>query len=74
LGKANFTGPNKVQVNGKELQFKKACIATGGRPFVPDYPGSKEIRYFTSDNIFNLTVQPKQMLIVGSGPIGSELG
>jgi len=32
LGNAKFTGPNTVEVNGKELSFQKACIATGGRP------------------------------------------
>lgn len=30
--------------------------------------------YFTSENIFNLTEQPKKMLVVGAGPIGCELG
>lgn len=41
---------------------------------MPDYPGIKDIKYYTSDNIFNLQILPKKMLIVGSGPIGSELG
>lgn len=35
LGHANFTGLNTVKVNGKILDFRKACIATGGRPTMP---------------------------------------
>lgn len=41
---------------------------------MPDLPGVKDMRYFTSENVFNMTKQPKKMLIVGSGPIGCELG
>ena len=74
LGHAHFTSPNSVEVNGKTLKFLKACIATGGRPHVPDIKGLKDIKYYTSDNIFNLEEQPKSMLIVGSGPMGVELG
>jgi pyruvate/2-oxoglutarate dehydrogenase complex dihydrolipoamide dehydrogenase (E3) component len=32
------------------------------------------VRYYTAENIFNLTKLPKKMFIVGTGPIGSELG
>ena len=35
MGNAKFTAKNKVEVNGKELTFNKACIATGGRPNIP---------------------------------------
>lgn len=35
LGHATFTGLNTVLVNGKTLEFTKACIATGGRPAIP---------------------------------------
>ncbi len=75
LGHAEFSGLNSVKVNGKELNFKKACIATGGRPLVPNIEGLDEkIPYYTSDTIFNLTIQPKRLLIIGAGPIGAELG
>lgn len=74
LGHAQFTGNNTVVVNGQELRFKKACIATGGRPYVPEIEGLSEVKYCTSDSIFNLTKLPKTMLIIGSGPIGCELG
>lgn len=74
LGHGKFKNKNTVLVNGQELTFSKACIATGGRPLVPDYPGVDKIKFYNSDNIWNLTEFPKKMLVVGSGPIGSELG
>ena len=74
MGNAKFTGRNTVEVNGKTLTFSKACIATGGRPNIPEFEGVKQVPYHTSDNIFNLTAQPKNLVIVGAGPIGAELG
>jgi pyruvate/2-oxoglutarate dehydrogenase complex dihydrolipoamide dehydrogenase (E3) component len=41
---------------------------------VPDYKGISDISYYTSDNIFNLQIQPEKMLIIGAGPVGCELG
>jgi len=74
LGNAEFTGKDTIRVNGKDLKFAKACVATGARPFVPPIPGLDSVPYFTSESIFNLTEKPESLLIVGSGPIGSELG
>ena len=74
MGAGKFTGPNTIEVNGKQLTFSKACIATGGRPRVPDLEGIQSVPFLTSDNVFNLTTQPKNMVIVGAGPIGTELG
>lgn len=74
LGQARFKDKNTVVVNGKELTFLKCCIATGGRPYVPNIPGLDKVKFYNSDNIWNLTELPKKLLVVGSGPIGSELG
>ena len=74
LGEAKFTSKSGIEVNGKELSWAKAVVATGGRPFIPDIPGIHDIPYFTSENIFNLTDAPSSLLIVGAGPIGCELG
>lgn len=74
LGEAQFKNPNTITVNGKDIKFLKACICTGGRPKVPDIAGLNEVPFYTSENIFNLTKQPKSLLVVGGGPIGCELG
>ena len=74
LGNAKFVGKHQVEVNGQVLTFRKCTIATGGRPHVPAIPGLDTVPYHTSDTIWNLTRQPRTLLVLGSGPIGCELG
>jgi pyruvate/2-oxoglutarate dehydrogenase complex dihydrolipoamide dehydrogenase (E3) component len=74
LGNAQFINQEEIDINGKSIQFSKCCIATGGHPFIPDVEGLKEFPYLTSENVFNITEKPKTLVIIGSGPIGCELG
>ncbi|MBK6867737.1 MAG: glutathione-disulfide reductase [Burkholderiales bacterium] len=46
-------------------------IATGGRPFVPEFPGSELA--VTSDDMFDLPAFPRRLLVVGGGYIGCEM-
>ncbi|MER7273310.1 FAD-dependent oxidoreductase [Dactylosporangium sp. NPDC000244] len=39
LGRARFTAPNAVEVEGRTLRFRKAVIATGSEPVVPPIEG-----------------------------------
>ena len=72
-GRATFTSPNTVSVNGKTLQFKKAIIATGGRASVPLIKGLKEAPYTTNAELFNLTKLPNHLVIIGSGVVALEM-
>lgn len=73
FGTAKFTGKNTIEVGGQTLEFKKAVIATGSRPFVLPIKGLEESGYLTNENIWELTEQPENMVVVGGGPIGAEL-
>ncbi len=73
FGEARFTGPCSVEVAGQTLRFKKALIATGARPLTPPIPGLAEAGYLTNENVFNLTVCPRRLLVIGGGPLGCEL-
>lgn len=73
-GNAVFTSPNSISVNGQDISFRKAIIATGASPSVPPIPGLAESTYLTSDNIWELTELPKRLVVLGAGSIGSELG
>jgi pyruvate/2-oxoglutarate dehydrogenase complex dihydrolipoamide dehydrogenase (E3) component len=72
-GRGKFTGPNTIQVGDKVLTFKKAVVATGGRPGVPNVPGLKESPYTTNEFLFNLEVLPPRMIILGAGVIALEM-
>lgn len=72
-GEATLIDPWTVEVNGQRLTGKGIVIATGARPFVPPIPGLAEAGYLTSDSLWNLKSLPKRLVVLGGGPIGSEL-
>jgi len=73
FGDASFTGPRAVAVAGRTLRFRRAVVATGGRPSIPPVPGLSGVPYLTSENVFDLTEQPRALLVIGGGPIGCEM-
>jgi pyruvate/2-oxoglutarate dehydrogenase complex dihydrolipoamide dehydrogenase (E3) component len=73
-GDGRFTGPRTIQVDGRELTFRHAVLATGAAPLVPDLPGLRDSRPRTSDTIWELTELPARLVVLGGGAIGCELG
>jgi len=72
-GRGRFTSNTTIEVNGITLTFKKAVIATGGRPLVPNVPGLKHAPYTTNEILFNLETLPPRMVILGAGVIALEM-
>jgi pyruvate/2-oxoglutarate dehydrogenase complex dihydrolipoamide dehydrogenase (E3) component/uncharacterized membrane protein YdjX (TVP38/TMEM64 family) len=73
LGEARFAGPDRVEVAGQTLRFKRAVITTGARAIAPPIPGLAEAGYLTNETVFNLTQRPPRLAVIGGGPIGCEL-
>lgn len=73
LGGGKFTGHDTIEVDGQELQFTKAVIATGARASAPPIPGLDDVDFLTNETLFSLTELPKHIGIVGAGPIGCEM-
>ncbi len=73
FGTARFTSDDTVDVDGTRIRFKKAMIATGSRAVLPRIPGLAEAGYLTNETVFDLTVLPKSLLVIGGGPLGCEL-
>ncbi|MBK7595306.1 MAG: mercuric reductase [Gemmatimonadetes bacterium] len=73
LGRGQFTAPDRVEVGGAMLRFKRAVIATGARASAPPIPGLAEAGYLTNETIFSLTELPPRLLVLGAGPIGCEM-
>jgi pyruvate/2-oxoglutarate dehydrogenase complex dihydrolipoamide dehydrogenase (E3) component len=74
IGDAAFTGSDTVEVDGRTLHFARACIATGARALRPAIEGLEEAGFHTNETIFSLTELPRRLAVLGSGPIGCELG
>ncbi len=72
-GEAKITSPWTVEVGEKVLTTQNIVIACGASPAIPKIPGIEAIPYLTSDNIWQLDELPKNLTILGGGPIGSEL-
>ncbi|MCZ6830782.1 MAG: glutathione-disulfide reductase [Gammaproteobacteria bacterium] len=69
-GRARVVDPHSVEVNGQTYSADKLLIATGGWPFVPEFPGSELA--VTSNEIFDLDQFPKRIAVVGGGYIAVE--
>lgn len=73
IGAAKILTPWSVEVNGQVLTTRSIIVATGARPFVPPIKHIDRIDYLTSDNLWELRTLPKRLIVLGGGPIGSEL-
>lgn len=72
-GDARLTSPWTVEVNGQTITARNIIIASGAQPFVPPIPGLAEAGYLTSDTVWGLRELPRRLIVLGGGPIGSEL-
>ncbi len=73
FGAAKFVDSNTVEVDGTQLSFKRAVIATGARAAAPPIPGLDSVDYLTNETLFSLTERPRRLGIIGAGPIGCEM-
>lgn len=69
-GSASFIDAKTLAVNEQRLSAEKIIIAVGGKPFIPDFPGSDLAK--TSDDMFYLEQLPKRAVVVGGGYIAVE--
>jgi pyruvate/2-oxoglutarate dehydrogenase complex dihydrolipoamide dehydrogenase (E3) component len=74
IGEAGFADKDAVTANGVRYTAPKIVIATGSTPARLQVPGSEDIPYFDNQNFFDIPQLPRQLLIVGGGPIALELG
>ncbi|WP_323753384.1 FAD-dependent oxidoreductase [Marinobacter sp.] len=77
-GEASFVSPWELEVRHNDgrterLTARSIIVATGGKPALPPIPGLDAMAPLTSDNLWDLQEQPQRLLVLGGGPIGSEL-
>ncbi len=81
-GYAKIIDPWTVEIAGKDgavqrLTTRAIVIATGAEPIVPAVPGLEDSGYLTSDTLWDAFAQldeiPRRIVVLGGGPIGSEL-
>ena len=81
-GYAKLIDPWTVEIaladgSTQRLTTRAVIIATGAAPFVPPLPGIDDAGYLTSDTLWDRLKDrehaPKRLVVLGGGPIGSEL-
>lgn len=73
IGNGKFSDGQTIEVAGKKLTFKKAVVATGARAAALPIPGLAEVGALTNESIFSLTELPRRLVVIGGGPIGTEM-
>ena len=69
--RATIAGPNMVALaDGRTVSAGRILVATGGKPAIRGVKGAEHA--ISSDEIFDLPVFPKRLLVVGAGYIGVE--
>ncbi|RDH46808.1 glutathione-disulfide reductase [Zooshikella ganghwensis] len=69
-GQARFIDEHTVEVGDGHYSAERVLIATGGQPFVPEFPGHEHA--ITSNEAFYLDSLPKRAVVVGGGYIALE--
>jgi len=80
-GTARIVSPWAVEITHRDgrvetLTTRAIVIAAGARPFVPPIPGLADLgptELLTSDNVWQLRQRPERLVVLGGGPMGSEL-
>jgi pyruvate/2-oxoglutarate dehydrogenase complex dihydrolipoamide dehydrogenase (E3) component len=73
-GAARFKSKDTVAVgDGIEVKARRFVLATGAAPAAPPIPGLDQVAYLTNETVFDLTVCPEHLVIIGAGPVGLEM-
>ncbi len=77
-GDASFIDDHTVKiVNNKglvrEITGRYIFICTGAKAFIPPIPGVEDVEVLTNESLFEIKNLPKKLIIVGAGPIGTEM-
>ncbi len=68
-----FVGPTEIEAGDTRIKAKYVVVATGSSAGVPPIPGLQDVPFMTNETVFDLTERPTHLIVVGGGPIGSEL-
>ncbi|MFG1625175.1 dihydrolipoyl dehydrogenase family protein [Kribbella sp. NPDC049227] len=74
-GSGRLAGPGVVEVDGVRHTADNVVLANGADAVIPPIPGLRELEgVWTSREATNMKAVPRHLLIIGGGPVGTELG
>ena len=72
FGPSQFKNNHTLETTAGILQGRKFILCTGSAALLPDIPGLTE-GYLTNREVWDLPSPPDSLLVIGGGPIGTEL-
>jgi dihydrolipoamide dehydrogenase len=73
-GRGRLAGPGTVEVDGVRYTADHVVLATGSEPIIPPVPGLRGLDgVWTNREATGMTVVPRRLLVLGSGPVGVEM-
>ncbi len=71
-GRAEFTSPVDIRVDGQTIGAEKSIIATGSRTADVRIPGLADVGFITNFEALQLQELPSSLIIIGAGYVGVE--
>jgi pyruvate/2-oxoglutarate dehydrogenase complex dihydrolipoamide dehydrogenase (E3) component len=73
-GTGRLTGPGVVEVDGKSYTAEHVVVATGADPILPPVTGLRDLEgVWTNREATGMKAVPRQLLIIGGGPVGADI-
>jgi len=77
-GRASFLDPHTVDIKTPDgephiVSSRYFIICAGASAFVPPMEGIDQVNYLTNESLFEIERRPERLLIIGAGPIGTEM-
>jgi pyruvate/2-oxoglutarate dehydrogenase complex dihydrolipoamide dehydrogenase (E3) component len=70
---ARFRDAQTIEADGATFTARRIVVATGSRAALPPVPGLADVAYLTNETLFENTIRPRHLIIIGGGPIGMEM-
>ncbi len=67
-----FVSDYTMRVGNEEIRAEMVFIVSGAKVGIPRFKGIETVSYLTSDTVLQLEAQPKSIIIIGAGYVGSE--
>ncbi|HDD70900.1 MAG TPA: NAD(P)/FAD-dependent oxidoreductase [Candidatus Woesearchaeota archaeon] len=72
-GAPRFVSKNVLELNNEKIVGRKFVIATGSKPYIPNFEGLDSVKFLTSEDLLSLKKLPKSVCVIGGGVTGVEL-
>src|SRR3954447_18379196 len=73
-GTGKLAGTGAVEVDGKRYTADNVVLANGADPIIPPIPGLRELEgVWTNREATGMKAVPRRLLVLGAGPVGTEM-